>query len=209
MKLARLGNLGIAMAGIIIVMLCGCASSPPSQFYILNSLNNTEPKRQDNSVTPSVIVAIGPIEIPDYLEKPEIVTRLSHNELKVNEFHRWAGNFESMLSRTITENLSLLLPANRFSVIRWLPGMQTNLPITYRIMVDVIRFDIIPNEAALFESNWILYDKDKEPILIRRSDISVPFTGIDYNDMVAAMSKAVADFSREITLVIKLQNDGI
>jgi uncharacterized lipoprotein YmbA len=115
---------------------------------------------------------------------------------------------ESIISRTIIENLSALLPADQFSVVRWFPGMQIDLPITYHLTVDVMRFDVIPSESAFFESGWMLYGKDKKPISIRRSVISASVMGTDYNDMVAAMSKAVADFSREITLVITSQNNG-
>jgi uncharacterized lipoprotein YmbA len=195
---------GMFILGLFTMVLCGCASSPPSRFYILSSLKSPAPAKPAVSAAPAVVVAVGPVVIPDYLDKPEIVTRFGRNELKVNEFHRWAGDLESILSRTVIENLSVLLPADRFSVVRWSPGMQGTLPITYRLTMDVLRFDVTPGDAAFFESGWMVYGKEKEPLLIRKSFITVPVKGTEYNEMVADMSTAVADFSREISDVINL-----
>lgn len=208
MQRVSLGRLRIFILGLIAVVLCGCASSPPSRFYILSSLKNSEPAKQADSASP-IVVGVGPIVIPDYLDKPGIVTRFGQNELNVNEYHRWAGDLESLLSRTVIENISMLLAADRFTVVRWSPGMQGTLPITYRLSVDVMRFDAAPNDAAFFEANWMLYGNEKEPILLRRSVLSVPVKGADYNDMVAAMSKTIEDFSREIAEILKSRNNSM
>jgi uncharacterized lipoprotein YmbA len=192
--------------GLIAVVLCGCASSPSSRFYILSSLKNLEPEKPTVSAAPAIVVAVGPIVIPDYLDKPGIVTRFSKNELNVNEYHRWGGDLESLLSRTVIENLSALLPVDRFSVVRWSPGIQAPVPITYRLTVDLMRFDASPNDAAFFEASWMLYGNEKEPILIRRSVISAPVKGTDYDEMVGAMSKTIEDFSREIADAVKSRN---
>jgi uncharacterized lipoprotein YmbA len=208
MKRVLPGRPGMFILGLIAVVLCGCASSPPSRFYILSSLKNPEPAKPANSAAPAIVVAVGPIVIPDYLDKPGIVTRSGKNELNVNDFHRWAGDLESILSRTVIENLSALLPIDRFSVVRWSPGMQAPVPITYRLTMDVMRFDVTPSDAAFFETGWTLSGKEKEPMLMRRSVISAPVKGTDYDEMVAAMSKTIEDFSREIADVIKSRNNG-
>jgi uncharacterized lipoprotein YmbA len=197
---------GMFILGLIAVVLCGCASSPPSRFYILSSLKSPEPAKPAASIVPTIVVAVGPMSIPDYLDKPGLVTRSGRNEINVSEFHRWAGDLDSILSRAVIENLSALLPVDRFSVVRWAPGRQVTLPITYRLTIDVTRFDVVPGDAAFFESSWMLYGNEKEPILIRRSVISAPVKGTDYDEMVGAMSKTIEDFSREIADAVKSRN---
>jgi uncharacterized lipoprotein YmbA len=74
------------------VLLAGCGSSPaPVEFYTLNSLSGM--KQQVNPANPGqpIAIGIGPIEIPEILNRPQIVTRTGPNKIKVDEFHRWAG----------------------------------------------------------------------------------------------------------------------
>jgi uncharacterized protein len=200
------GRPGIFLLGLIVIALCGCASSPNSRFYILSSLKNPAPAGTVDSAAPNIIVAVGPVTVPDYLDKPGIVTRSGRNEINVSEFNRWAGDLESILSRTVIENLSALLPGNRFSVVRWYPGIQAVVPITYRLTLDIIRFDAVPGDAAILESGWMLYGGDPKPLLIRRDAINAPIKGTDYPETVVAMSKAIEDFSRTIADVIKSRN---
>ena len=208
MRPINFGLLAISILCLFTVVLDGCVISPPPQFYTLSALRNPEPMKQAASAAHTVIVAIGPIMIPDYLDKLEIVTRSGPTELKVNEFHRWAGALNSTISRAMIENLSSLLPSERFSVIRWIPGMQVNTMITYRITVDVLRFDVAPGDVTVFEVGWTIHGNNKEPVLVRKSIITEPVKGTDFNEMVAAMSKAVEDFSREVADVLKSQRNG-
>jgi len=191
---------------VLIALLSGCASSSPSRFYTLNVLKEAPAAVQTASASADIIVAVGPVLIPDYLDKPEIVTRSGQNELTVNEFHRWAGSLESILSHAVIENLSSLLPSERFTVVRWVPGMHGNASITYRLTVDVMRFDATPRERACLESAWTLTDAGKGTILIRRSVAAEPLLSAEYNELVAAMSRTVEAFSREIAEVIKTQS---
>ncbi len=193
---------------IIVFVLCGCATTPPSRFYTLSILDKARTADQTASSSPAVIVAVGPILIPDYLDKPEIVTRSGQNELIVNEYHRWAGSMESILSQAIMENLSLLLPSERFSVVRWVPGMQGNAAASYRLTLDVMKFDAVPRDSALFESAWTLSDRETGTILIRKSTAAEPIRGTDYSEMVAAMSKTIEKFTREVAETIKSRNNA-
>jgi len=143
-------------------------------------------------------VAVGPLAIPDYLDRPEIVTRAGQNEMRVNEFQRWAGALGGNMTDTVVEDLSVLLPASRFSVIRWIPAAQPNVPIAYRIIVNVMRFDAAPGDTVLLEADWTVYGKETEVLLARKSSISRKVGGTDFAELVATMSKAVEDLSREI-----------
>jgi hypothetical protein len=185
--------------GLLATVLSGCfaGTSPPTRFYTLSSLKDTNPENQIASDDQSRIVAVGPITIPDYLDKPEIVTSSGEHETTLNEFHRWSGSLESCISRAMMENLSVLLPSQEFSVVRWSPS-QTDIPIAYRVMVDVVRFDVSPGGASLLDADWAIYGNNKEIELMRKSSVEKRVTGTDFTDMAAAMSKAIEDLSREI-----------
>jgi uncharacterized lipoprotein YmbA len=107
--------------GLFVVILSGCASSPPSKFYQLGALNGQAVETRNASHQGSEVVSVGPLRIPDYLDRPQIVTRSGNNELKLAEFDRWAGSIENDIIRVLAEDISAQLPADRFFVIRWTP----------------------------------------------------------------------------------------
>jgi len=74
------------------VILAGCASSQPSRFYQLNPMPNQTTPVSHLSASHNIVLAIGPLRIPDYLDRPQIVTRSGKNELKLSEFGLWAGS---------------------------------------------------------------------------------------------------------------------
>ena len=199
MRPIRFSRLGIFTFCIMAAALSGCfGTSPPSRFYVLSSLQGPEPIPHAASTSLSTIVAVGPLAIPDYLNRPQIVTRAGRNEMRVNEFQRWADGLEDNLSRTVVEDLSVLLPPDRFSVIRWMPAVQGDVPITYRVAVDVVRFDATPGGTVFLEADWAIRGKEKTVVLAKKSSISGTAGGAEFTDLVVAMSKAVEDLSREI-----------
>jgi uncharacterized lipoprotein YmbA len=60
-----------------------------------------------------VSVSIAPVEVPDYLDRLQIVTRDGNNGLKLAEFDRWGGSLGENIATVLVENLSLLLGSDR------------------------------------------------------------------------------------------------
>ncbi|MBW2259666.1 MAG: membrane integrity-associated transporter subunit PqiC, partial [Deltaproteobacteria bacterium] len=89
-----------------ILALAGCMSlgegqTPSSAFYQLNPIAVSSGEGQVEEEEQDLAIAVGPVNFPDYLNRPQIVIRRSQNELELEEFHRWAGplkeNFSSVL----------------------------------------------------------------------------------------------------------------
>jgi len=199
MKQILFSRAGIVFLGLIMALLSACfGNSPQSRFYSLNSLSSPEVAPSTTPVGQGVILAVGPVVIPDYLDRPEIMTRAGQNEMQVNEYRRWAEDLESNLSRTIVENLSVLLPGERYSVIRWIPETQAKVPVKYRVMVDVTRFDAAPGGTVFLETDWSVYGMNKEMLMMQKSSISQTVRGTDFADVVATMSKTIEALSRDI-----------
>jgi len=82
-------------------------------------------------------IGIGPVRLPQYLVRKEIVTRTDANKMDLAEFDLWGVSPQDDFSRNLLENPSFLLAGDRVSLYLW-PGMGA---VDYRIAVDVIRFD--------------------------------------------------------------------
>jgi uncharacterized lipoprotein YmbA len=70
----------------------GCASTKPARFYTLSPLDGTGERSGTVPAEQRIAVAVGPIAIPDYLDRPQILTRSGPRELELSEFERWAGS---------------------------------------------------------------------------------------------------------------------
>ncbi|PIQ87870.1 MAG: hypothetical protein COV73_01810, partial [Candidatus Omnitrophica bacterium CG11_big_fil_rev_8_21_14_0_20_43_6] len=90
----------------------GCLSvsnSPMPKFYTLPSIDNAgEVKKFE--ISHKVIIGIGPIEIPEYQNRPQMVTKNQDGLLKFAQFERWGESLDAGSARLISENLILMLP---------------------------------------------------------------------------------------------------
>jgi uncharacterized protein len=182
----------------VVAGLTGCASSPPPKFYQLSSVRSQSEVTGHVAGDQSLIVSIGPVTMPDYLDRPQIVTRSSKNEFNLAEFNRWAGSLENNVSRVLMEDISTLLPADRFFVMRWLPYLESEVPVSYRVQVRVVSFEGTPGDSVLLRAQWSIVTKGKGILLMKESSISEQMNGSGYDALVASMSRAIEKLSREV-----------
>ena len=184
---------------LFLVILGGCAHTDPARFYILDSLSSSETDKQVIATEHDVKIVIGPIELQEYLDRPQIVTRVSSNELKFAEFDQWAESLKNNISRVLAENISILLSTEDVFVY---PLKRSEL-IEYQVIMEVTRFDGTPGGNVVLDTHWAILTGDEgKMLLIKKSSYSRPTGGEDYQALVAAKSQTLADFSRDIAQAI-------
>ena len=180
--------------------LAGCASSAPSRFYVLSPLVSSKAESQALKDEGCIAIGIGPVELPAYLDRPQIVTRVSENELNLAEFDKWAEPLKDNFSRVLVENLSTLLCADTISIFPW----KGPTPIDYQVEVTVIRMDGNVGGNASLVARWAIFrENDRKMLLTRQSSFSRLLSSEGYKALVSAQSRAIADLSREIAEAIK------
>jgi uncharacterized protein len=179
---------------VLALLTAGCATSQPARFYTLNAISkpaNASPVATGKEET----IGVGPISIPDSLDRPQIVTLSGENEVGIAEFDRWSGSCRDEIARVMTENLSVLLPSQRVVSYAWGRRISINRQIT----VDILRLDGVLGKTVILKANWaIMGENGTKTILVRRSDVSEPVNGGDYASFVAALSRALGTLCREI-----------
>ncbi|MFQ5803507.1 MAG: membrane integrity-associated transporter subunit PqiC [Candidatus Methylomirabilales bacterium] len=183
-------------------MLGGCVGgkSKPSSFYVLSPLPDAKAGKQVAAGERDVAIGIGPIDLPHYLDRTQIVIRASPNQLDFAEFDRWAEPLRDNFSRTLTENLSTLLATPHVAVFPW----DGSTPIDYQVEVEVTRFEGDADGNALLIARWSIFGKGVRELLVRRrSRFSKAAGAQDYEALVSAMSRALANLSREIATAIE------
>ena len=192
---------------VLLVTLGGCAGTPPSKFYMLESIARGPAPPGTVTLDRAVSIGLGPVTLPDYLDRSQIVTRTDQNTVQLAEFDRWAEPLSSNISRTLAENLVLLLQNDSIVQYPW-PG---SIDVTYQVVVDVYRFDGILGEKALLEVQWsILGKKGKRVLQLKRSTFVEPASGTTFGALVAAQSRTVENLSREIASALQgLTREGV
>jgi len=182
------------------VVLSGCASSPTPRFYLLSSLEATSPEKKPSAEEGCLSIGIGPINLPDYLDRPQIITRGASIELKLAEFDRWGEPLEDNLKRVLAKNLSILLCTKTIAFFPWKGG----IPFDYRIEMEVLRLDGSLGGNVSLEAWWMVFSGDgKRMLASKRSILTEAVGGQDYKSLVGAQSRVLGTLSREIAEVIK------
>ena len=91
--------LRIAVFLLLPLGLLGCGSDQPTRLYVLSA---TVPK----SVTMSpngVAIGVGPITLPKYLDRPQMVTGVSGNELSQANLDQWGGDLNDNITRALAK----------------------------------------------------------------------------------------------------------
>ena len=190
---------------ICLLGLGGCAGTKPSKFYTLNSLIAPGERSGAVPAEQGISVAVGPVAIPDYLDRPQILTRSGPRELKLAEFDRWAGSLEEDISRVLAENLSGLLAPDNVTVLRW-GGDAYPFPAKYRVGVDMTRFEGTIGESVILAARWsVSREEDRKILSAHESIVKERVEGQDYDALVEAMSRALTGLSREIAAAIPVR----
>jgi uncharacterized lipoprotein YmbA len=180
----------------VALLFVGCRSTPPpTAFYTLTAVTKAETAGQSSAPLGNLGIGIGPVQIPEYLDRPQIVTRTAPDKVTLSEFNRWGGSLRHDLPRVLAENVAALLGTDRALAYPW----GDRLDPAYRVALHVQQFDGALGGPAVLRVTWIVTGREeKTPLAVRKSDIQEPVSGKDYDALVAAQSRAVAALSREI-----------
>jgi hypothetical protein len=196
---ARFGNIGWAFL-LLVFFVAACSTTPPVAYYTLNTLPEMQQEIPAAVMDDTLAIGVGPVEFPKFLDRPQIVTRKSQNQIEVSEFHRWAGSFPGDFSRVLAKNISILLPSDRVAVYPW--GEQFSP--TYRVKLDVEQFDGQLGERVVLDVTWMVTDQEgTNKLVVRKSLIEEPVSDKTYEALVVAESNALVTLSRTIVEEIR------
>jgi len=186
----------VVLLVLSVVCLSACAGkSASSTFYVLSSL-----PQPTVSAAEGTTIGVFPVAMPEYLDRPQIVTRVSENEIKLDEFSRWAEPLKESFTRALVQNLSSLLKTAK--VIKTTESIH--LPVTLQVWAEVVQFDGSLGGDVVLIVKWGVFEQEGKKLLLgKRSSYKEPTGAASYEAFVAAESRAVAALSREIAEAIQ------
>lgn len=187
----------LATAALFILILSGCvsvANSPNPRFYMLRAVDQ-DSNYQKFDILAGTIIAVGPVKIPEYLNRPQMVTKDKKGMLNFAQFDRWGELLESGITRLMIEDFTLMLPG---ASLQMYPS-NFAIPLNYQVSVDIVQMESELNKNLLLVAQWTVIDsKSMKMIFTKRSEFTVPITPHDYPGLTEALSTAGASLSAEI-----------
>ena len=190
----------ITLATLVLLMISACGSSPPARYFALNPIDAEYRQDPDDAV----ILGLGPLRIPDYLNRSQIVTRDVEAEMQVDEFSRWTEPLSIALPRIVATDIDNLL--DQVVVIMFPYDAQVRSYVSYRLVGDINRFEADQSGLTLLDVQWGIVDADGKMVVpVRRNRYqaqAVPGDGL--NNVVSAMNDALSQFSRDVASKIEI-----
>ena len=186
-------------------LLGGCAlfgtRSDPSTFFTL-----APAELPDGSVAaPSdVTLGLGPVAIPGYLDRPQLVTRVGPNELRLAEFARWGEPLREGVVRVLRHDLVAASAARTVVLYPW-----SLAPVQLAVAVDILRFEPNSRGEAELVARWSVRQVPEGRVLAARdSRIVERAEASGTGAQVAALSRALGALGREIAAAVREVGPG-
>lgn len=187
-----------ALALWLSIVLAGCSTAPGPRYYTLSA----DPPRRGNVLSSNLagastalyVVVLGPVTIPEFVDRPQLVVRVSETEVKIAESQRWAAPLDSEIPRVLAENLEHELHGARVVTSDQSGAVNAD----YRVTVDVRGFTSFLGTAATVDVDWTIQRSNGKGSTNGSARIREPALGGGYAALVAAYSSALERVAQDI-----------
>lgn len=196
----------LALWCVLIVMWSGCSPlsvleprKDPSEFYVLTPIDSPPPSAPlavGRSRRP-LAIGVGPIKMPAYLARLEIVTRSSPNRIDLSDKDRWAEPLDKNFTNVLSQNLTSILSAHVVTFPWYRP-----IDLDYQVTMEISRFDTDDKGTAQLVGRWEIKDPDTGAILNSgETNLSEPAQAGE--TQAATLSRALGDLSQQLADAIR------
>lgn len=182
-----------------ITLLSACSTrSPTPNFYLLE--NELSSKQYSGELR----IGLGPVEVADYLQKPQIALRTRSSQIKFAEFDRWASNLRGLIINALQHDLAKQLNTNNIYEYPWRQSDQ----VDYSISIDIKRLDAsFQSGEAYLEAKAIIKDSDNNSF-VETISLSQDLEQNSFDALVTAERQLLMHISEQLSLVIQGLESG-
>ena len=183
----------VARVFLLVALAASCAS-PMSRFYTLSAAASAPA-----ATTSNLSVVVGPVSVPPVVDRPQIVVTTGTNQVRLEEFNRWASPLQSNISRVVAENLVAMLGTPRVVLFSQTLGVD----IDYRVGIEVQRFESMPGEASTLDAVWTVSRTKDGKSQTGRTTVREVASDKGYDTLASAHSRGLARLSRDIADAVR------
>jgi hypothetical protein len=183
-RLHRLCGLSALLTALL--LLAGCGSK--QEYYRLSA--ETAATSGDRSIS----LGVGPIALPGYIDRSELVFQSGPNEFQIPPNVSWTGSLQENIASVLARDLQDQLGAREVLTHPWPAG---RVPAR-RVALDVRQFHGISGSDAVLDTAWRIQDANGATITRGSGTFREPIHGDGYAAVVAAESRLIAQCAAAI-----------
>jgi len=182
----------------LVFLILSCAkSSKPVEYYMLDAsvgIDNNQTLKGDEGP----MIGLGPIRLPEYLDRFQMVVAVSQNKYKLIDGHRWAEKLDQNISLALFKTLPGQLGTDKMIRYPWpqRPGVD------FQVKIDILELNVDQDGQSQLVAQWSIKSKDKT-ILNKRSTFTAQASTTDIDKMVQAQSECLTQLGQEIVVNLK------
>jgi len=146
---------GVLASLLALPLLAGCLLSPgtdPTVFLVLAP--PADVSAAGRVPLPDLRIGVGPVDLPSYLDRPQMVMRLGPTELAVDEYARWAAPLRALVTDALVEHMVAELAPERVVAFPW---SVVDRP-TVSVRISVSEFERVAPDSAALGARWEVLD---------------------------------------------------
>lgn len=176
------------------LLACACGSAPQIDFY---SLSSPPAPSAPGAPASTLAIHIGPVTVPDAVDRPQMIVRRDENRVDIDDQHRWVEPLRNAIPRLLADAI-----ARELNTPNVLTSRQSSaLDIDYRVAIDVQHFDSSPGEISE-DVFWTIRSRKAEAPRLGRSTLrETAAPGAE--GIAAAHSRALARVAHDIAEAIR------
>ncbi|WP_321895513.1 PqiC family protein [Paraburkholderia heleia] len=187
--------------------LAGCSSPSPTFYALRADLANTVASNTSPAVptgAAALDVVVGPVTVPDMVDRPQIVTRNPDNTIQMNEFARWATPLKLDVGRVVAADLAQRLGTAHVSTFD-----GAAIPPVWRVRVDITRIDSVLGDSVTIDAQWVVRPPGHQALTLGHTVAHEQVTSQDYGALVDAHDRALATISADIAAAIRADHPTV
>ena len=178
-----------------LLLLTGCGSTPTQVFDLSPRAPNAPTVAEPRRGAP--LIWVDKPSVAGYFDRTQMVTREgSGSRISIHEFEVWSDPPADLIQRALVDDL-----AHRFSTDRVMatPVAHYAEP-EWRIILDVIRFDVDQGGAAVLDARWSLLAGQSDRLVASRREWTEAPSGESAEAVkrVTALRETVTMLARQI-----------
>lgn len=179
-------------------LIAGCGSaSAPTHFHTLMPPPSAAADR--SGVEAALHWEILPIQVPAQVDQPQWVVRVADGSLVVVEQERWIAPLGDEIRGAVVERLTKSFGASQL-------GPSIGSDTSWRIRIDVQRFDLMPDREARLEADWSL--RSSSTAVSCHVTVSQPVGAPGYVALARAQQQAVTQLADTIGTALRASSKG-
>ncbi|MBU0750867.1 MAG: PqiC family protein [Gammaproteobacteria bacterium] len=181
-------NLSLVLS---LALLAGCETPAKTRYYTLSggaAALSTQAAKSDYRV------AIGPVTVPEALDRLQIVLRVAPNRYEISDTDGWSAPLKREIPRVVAEVVAQRLPAAHVAAHLQHGGQGAD----YQVLIDVVRLESIPNDSTVLEATWSVTSSTGKRLREAPFSTAVTVTAPGVEPLVAAHRQALVSLGSEI-----------